>query len=223
MNLPIQAYVFDAYGTLFDVASPVRRHSQALGERATLLAETWRDKQLQYTWLRTLQERYADFEQVTAQALDFALERVGCDDRGLREQLLQAYATPQAYPEVAAALQALRGRGVRMAILSNGTERWLRSAVAANALEGCFDEILSVDSLGVFKPHPAVYRLAEQALQLPAGAISFQSSNGWDAYSAQAYGMRAVWCNRSGQPAERLPATPVHMVRSLDELLALRG
>ncbi len=221
MPSPIQAYVFDAYGTLFDVASPVRRHSQALGERAQLLADTWRDKQLQYTWLRTLQGRYANFEEVTAQALDFALERIGGADAGLRERLLEAYATPQAYAEVESTLRALRAQGARTAILSNGTERWLHAAVDASGLRDCFDHVLSVDGLRVFKPHPAVYGLAEQALDLPAAAISFQSSNGWDAFSAQAYGMRAVWCNRSGQPRERLPQTPTHTVSSLDQLLAL--
>lgn len=221
MTRTIQAYVFDAYGTLFDVAEPARRHSQALGERAAVLAQVWRDKQLQYTWLRSLQQRYADFEQVTADALDFAMARVGCGDRALRERLLEAYAAPAAYPEVAHTLRALRARGARTAILSNGTDRWLRSAVAANGLEQAFDQILSVDEVGVFKPHPAVYRLAEQRLQLPAAAISFQSSNGWDAFSAQAYGMRVVWCNRGGQPPEQLPQAPAHTISHLDQLLPI--
>lgn len=221
MTTTIDAYVFDAYGTLFDVASPVRRHSAAVGAQAGLLAEVWRDKQLQYTWLRSLQGHFADFEQVTADALDFALERVGSHAPELRQQLLLAYATPESYPEVGATLRALRRHGKRTAILCNGTEHWLRSAVAANGLDDCFDHILSVDVLRVFKPHPSVYRLAETALQLPAQAISFQSSNGWDAFSAQAYGMRAVWCNRGGHPAERLPAMPAHQIHTLDALLTI--
>ena len=221
MSQAIQAYVFDAYGTLFDVASPVREDGADLGADAPRLAELWRDKQLQYTWLRALQGRFADFEQVTADALDFALDALGRRDETLRERLLQAYAGPRTYPEVKATLQALRARGQRTAILSNGTTRWLASAVHANGLNGLFDAVLSVDTVRVFKPHPAVYRLAEDSLNLPAAAISFQSSNGWDAYSAAAYGMRVVWCNRTGQPAERLPQAPHFTIKRLDELLAL--
>lgn len=217
----MRAYVFDAYGTLFDVASPVRRHAQAVGADATALAEIWRDRQLQYTWLRSLQGRHADFEQVTAHALDHALERIGRHDPALRERLLAAYATPQAYDDVAPTLRVLRSRGARTAILSNGTLRWLHQALEASGLTDGFDHVLSVDAVGVFKPHPSVYRLAEQALQLPAAAISFQSSNGWDACSAQAFGMRAVWCNRAGLPPERLPESPAHTISSLAQLATL--
>ena len=221
MHHQIQAYVFDAYGTLFDVASPVQAHAEALGTNAAALADLWREKQLQYTWLRSLQGSFVDFEQVTADALDFALARLGCEELGLRRELLQAYAEPCAYPEVASILETLRSRGLRTAILSNGTEAWLTSAVKANRLEGFFDEILSVDTVQVYKPHPRVYRLAEDALELPAGSISFQSSNGWDAFSAAAYGMRAVWCNRSSQPTEVLPTQPDHTIATLDQLLEL--
>jgi 2-haloacid dehalogenase len=219
MSMLIQAYVFDAYGTLFDVASPVQRHAAALGANAQTLATVWRDRQLQYTWLRSLQGRYVDFEQVTADALDHALEHIGSADPDLRERLLQAYATPRCYDEVGTTLRALRGRGMRTAILSNGTARWLDAAIRANGLDDCFDAVLSVDALRVFKPHPSVYRSAETALGLPATAISFQSSNSWDACSAQAYGMRAVWCNRTGQTPERLSAPPARVVSRLDELL----
>lgn len=221
MHHQIQAYVFDAYGTLFDVASPVRAHGAALGADAAALADLWREKQLQYTWLRSLQGRFADFEQVTADALDFALARLGREQSGLRRELLQAYAEPRAYPEVASLLETLRSRGLRTAILSNGTGAWLTSAVRANRLEGLFDAVLSVDAVQVYKPHPRVYRLAEEALELPAEAISFQSSNGWDAFSAAAYGMRVVWCNRSHQPPEVLPTQPDHTIATLDQLLEL--
>ena len=221
MQQQIQAYVFDAYGTLFDVASPVQAHAEALGSNAAPLAGLWREKQLQYTWLRSLQGNFTDFEQVTADALDFALACIGCEDLDLRCELLQAYAEPCAYPEVAHLLEILRSRGLRTAILSNGTEAWLTSAVKANHLGGLFDAVLSVDAVQVYKPHPLVYRLAEDALGLPASGISFQSSNGWDAFSAAAYGMRVVWCNRGSQPPEVLPTQPNHTIATLDQLLEL--
>lgn len=218
---PIRAFVFDAYGTLFDVASPVAACAEALGEPAAALARLWRDKQLQYTWLRTLQGRYADFAQVTADALDFALDTLGIQDAALRQRLLDAYRTPSAYPDAPATLAALHGRGFRLAILSNGTPEWLDTAVRASGLGASLDAVLSADTVGVYKPHPEVYRQAERALGLPAAAIGFVSSNGWDAYSASAYGLQVVWCNRSGQAAERLPAAPSYQVSSLDALLDL--
>lgn len=221
MSDAIQAYVFDAYGTLFDVASPVQAHSAVLGDDAPVLSTLWRDKQLQYTWLRSLQGRFADFEHVTADALDYAMAHIGRDDAGLRAKLLEAYARPSAYPEVRHVLTTLRARGMRTAILSNGTRGWLDSAITANGLDGLLDAVLSVDAVQVFKPHPSVYRLAEQALELPAPAISFQSSNGWDAFSASAYGMRVVWCNRDQQPPECLPEPPQVTVATLNGLLEL--
>jgi 2-haloacid dehalogenase len=221
MTRPIQAYVFDAYGTLFDIASPVAAHSRALGTDADTLVSLWRDKQLQYTWLRSLQGHYADFAQVTADALDFSLASLGRRDLALRRQLLEAYERPTAYDDVRPTLEALRRRGQRTAVLSNGTPGWLASALRHNGLEGLFDAVLSVDTLQVYKPHPDVYALAAKELDLPAAAISFQSSNGWDANSAAAFGMRVVWCNRTGQPPEVLPAAPAHTVTSLAGLLEL--
>lgn len=217
----IEAFVFDAYGTLFDVASPVAACSASLGENASALARLWRDKQVQYTWLRTLQGRYADFTQVTADALDFALETLGISDTQLRLRLLDAYRTPQAYADVAPTLETLRQRGFRLAILSNGSPPWLAAAVHASGLDTSLDAVLSADTVGVYKPHPEVYRQAERALKLPAAAIGFVSSNGWDAYSASAYGLQVVWCNRSGQADERLPLPPSDRVTSLDALLNL--
>jgi 2-haloalkanoic acid dehalogenase type II len=155
---PIRAFVFDAYGTLFDVASPVAACAEALGEPAAALARLWRDKQLQYTWLRTLQGRYADFAQVTADALDFALDTLGIHDAALRQRLLDAYRTPSAYPDAPATLAALHGRGFRLAILSNGTPEWLDTAVRASGLGASLDAVLSADTVGVYKPHPEVYR-----------------------------------------------------------------
>jgi 2-haloacid dehalogenase len=214
----IRACVFDAYGTLFDVGSAAARCAEALGDHTSRLAALWRDKQLQYTWLRTLQHRHADFWQVTGEALDFALDALGLADRGLREPLMQLYLTLDAYPEVRATIEQLRGAGLATAILSNGAPAMLAAAVGHAGLAHLFDPVLSVEEVGVYKPHAKVYRLACDRLGLAAGEIAFVSSNGWDAWAASAFGMHAMWCNRSDQPRERLPGGPEYEIRSLAEL-----
>src|SRR4051794_9228244 len=189
----IRACVFDAYGTLFDVASAAARCSDVLGERAGPVAALWRDKQLQYSWLRGLQGRHADFWQVTGDALDYTLETFGVANPGLRARLMDLYLTLSAFPEVAATLQRLKDAGLTTAILSNGSPRMLAAAVDAAGIGALLDHVLSVEAVGVFKPHPSVYQLALDRLGVPAAAIAFQSSNGWDAYAASAFGMRVVW------------------------------
>jgi 2-haloacid dehalogenase len=219
----IRACVFDAYGTLFDVAAAAARCRDVLGERAQPLAQLWRDKQLQYSWLRGLQGRHADFWQVTGDALDYALETLAIDDRALRERLMALYLALDAFPEVPAVLARLKDAGMPTAILSNGSPRMLAAAVGAARLDGLLDAVLSVEDVGVFKPHPKVYQLAVDRLAVSAPAIAFMSSNGWDAHAASAFGMRVIWCNRYDQRAERLPGAPDRIVRSLDELPALLG
>ena len=219
----IRACVFDAYGTLFDFASAAARCPGVPDEQRAALSTLWRDKQLQYTWLRSLQGLHADFWQVTADALDFALESLGLADPGLREQLLRLYQTLQAFPEVAETLRQLRAAGFKTAILSNGTPSMLDAAIEASGLQGLFDKVLSVEAVRVFKTHPKVYQYALQELGLRAEQISFQSSNGWDAYAASAFGMRVVWCNRYGQRPERLPGAPDHVIGNLAQLPPLLG
>lgn len=219
----IQACVFDAYGTLFDVAAVARGADEALGEHARAIVELWRAKQLQYTWLRGLAGHHADFWQVTEDALGFALSSHGLDDAALREQLMACYLRIPAYPEVPDVLHRLRAAGMKLAILSNGTPTMLVAAVDHAGLSDCFDAVLSVEAVGVFKPHPSVYRLGEQALGHPAQAMCFVSSNGWDACSARAYGYRVMWCNRFGQPAERIPSEPDGMLSDLNGLSTVLG
>jgi 2-haloacid dehalogenase len=214
----VGACVFDAYGTLFDFAAAAQGCADALGAKTTALATLWRDKQLQYAWLLAAQGRHADFEEVTGGALDFALEALEIDGPGLRERLLALYLALEAFPEVPAALHRLRAAGLRLAILSNGTPKMLQAAVSGAKLEGLFEAVLSVEAVGVYKPHPKVYALALEKLALPARAIAFVSSNAWDAYAASAFGMQAVWCNRGGQPRERLPGAPDREVRTLEDL-----
>ncbi len=217
----VSACVFDAYGTLFDFASAANSCRELLGESTDKLTVLWRDKQLQYTWLRALQGRHADFWQVTADALDFALETLAIDRSGARERLMNLYLTLDVFPEVPDTLRRLKQAGLRTAILSNGSPKMLDAAVRAAGLEQLLDAVLSVEEVGVYKPHPKVYQLAVDRLGIPARAIAFQSSNAWDAYAASAFGMQVVWCNRYGQRRERLPGAPDRIVASLAELPAL--
>jgi 2-haloacid dehalogenase len=225
-NVPlagIEACVFDAYGTLFDFAAAARGCRDVLGADADKLSALWRDKQLQYTWLRSLSGRYTDFWQVTGDALDFSLETLGIERPGLRDRLMSLYLTLAPFPEVPDVLRRLKQNGMRTAILSNGSPKMLDAIVTGNDLASLIDAVLSVDAVGVYKTHPKVYQLAVDWLGVPASAISFQSSNAWDAYAASAFGMRVVWCNRYGQRRERLPGNPDREVTSLAELPALVG
>ena len=226
MSLPrltgIKACVFDAYGTLFDVNSAAAGAKDELGERWQPLADLWRAKQLQYTWLRGLMGRHADFWQVTGEALDYALASLKIDDAVLRGRLMQLYLSLRAYPEVALTLERLGRAGLRLAILSNGEPKMLDAAARHSGIDGLLHAILSVERVGVFKPHPSVYALAEQHFALPARAMCFVSSNGWDAYAAKAYGYRVAWCNRFGQAPEHIPAAPdveISTLAVLPELL----
>jgi 2-haloacid dehalogenase len=216
--ITVRACVFDAYGTLFDFASAVARCSDVLGDKAAAVTALWRDKQLQYTWLRSLQGRHTDFWQVTGDALDFALETLGISDPAVRERLMTLYRTLDCFPEVPDVLARLKCAGFATAILSNGAPSMLADAVAGAKLDGLIDHIVSVEEVGVFKPHPKVYQRAVDRLSVPANSIAFQSSNAWDAYAASAFGMRVVWCNRYGQRRERLPGAPDREIRTLAEL-----
>jgi 2-haloacid dehalogenase len=218
----IRACVFDAYGTLFDTASAARRWADALDtETIARLAPLWRDKQLQYTWLRTVEGRHVDFWQITGEALDFALDALGIADSALRRRLMQAYLALDAYPDAVTAVRSVHDAGIATAILSNGTPVMLAAILDRAGLAGLFDPVLSIEELGVFKPDRRVYQLACDRLGLAADAIAFVSSNGWDAWAASAFGMRVVWCNRQGLARERLPGAPDHETRSLAELPAL--
>ena len=214
----IKACVFDAYGTLFDFASAAARCQDVPDQKLSALTSLWREKQLQYTWLRSLQGDFADFWQVTGDALAFALDSLDIASPDLHGQLMDLYLTPAPFPEVASVLTQLRKAGFRTAILSNGSATMLDSAVRAAGLSQLFDAVLSVDAVEVFKPHPRVYAYGLEQLGLRADEVSFQSSNAWDAYGASDFGLRVVWCNRYGHRAERLPGAPDYQIRTLSEL-----
>ena len=219
----VEACVFDAYGTLFDFNSAAAKARDALGEQADALSGLWRDKQLQYTWLRALMRRHAPFWQVTGEALDYSLETLGIDDPALRERLMQLYLNLDAFAEVPEMLTTLKAAGIRTAILTNGSPEMIDAAVRNAGLETLLDAVLSVEDVGVYKPDPAVYQLAVDRLGVAAPNISFQSSNAWDAAGAASFGFRVVWCNRYGQRRERLPAGPDLEVTTLAGLPAILG
>lgn len=219
----IKACVFDAYGTLFDVHSAVGKHKSRLGPQADQVSMMWRTKQLEYTWLRSLMGRHADFWQVTGDALDYALDAHDISDAALREDLMQAYLTLSPYPEVREVLSALKQNGMRCAILSNGSPMMLDAAVTGAGLDDLLDASLSVEEVGIFKPDPRVYQLAVDRLGSPAGQISFQSSNAWDVVGAATFGMQVAWINRFGQRRERLTAEPKAELTTLAELPPLLG
>lgn len=219
----IRACVFDAYGTVFDYASAAARCSDVLGDKVAPLTALWREKQLQYTWLRSLQGRYVSFSQVTSDALEFSLAVFRLSDPALHERLMRLYNSLECFPEVPAMLARLKAAGLKTAILSNGSAAMLAAALTHGKIAHLVDAVLSVDEVGVYKPHPKIYQLAVDRLAVKPEAISFQSSNGWDAFAASAFGMRVIWCNRYDQPPERLPGRPEVVINSLTQLPALVG
>jgi 2-haloacid dehalogenase len=221
-KLPVKAVLFDAYGTLFDVHAPMARLADEIGPNAKAVSELWRAKHLQYLWLRSLMgpDAHTDFHSIVADGLDYALEQYGIGNQALREKLLKLYLTLDAYPDAASCLRSLRAKGLVTGILANGWPDMLQAAVASAGLTGLLDHVLSVESVGIYKPHPRAYRLGEERLQLPAKEIGFISANGWDSAGGAQYGFQVVHLNRNDLPAERLPAKPALVVKSLDEAAA---
>jgi 2-haloacid dehalogenase len=217
----INACVFDAYGTLFDVHSAVGKYIERLGDVSEQVSNIWRTKQLEYTWLRSLMKKHADFWQVTQDALDYALDVFNIKDKQLRNDLINAYLELDCYPEVPDTLQKLKDSGQQIAILSNGSPAMLEAVVKSSGLEELVQIILSVEMVGIFKPDPAVYQLAVNQLGVTAAEIVFMSSNAWDAVGATAFGLRVAWINRFAQRPERLPFQPDIEIKTLDQLPGL--
>ena len=217
----LSAYVFDAYGTLFDVHAAIGRHRAATGTEADRLSEIWRTKQLEYTWTLTLAGHYVDFWMLTERALDFALARTPSVDRAIRGKLLEAYLTLNAFPEARPALTDLKARGARLAILSNGSPRMLAAAVEAAGIGGLLETTLSADTVRCYKPRPEVYALATDALALGPSDVGFVSSNRWDVMGAVSFGFKAFWVNRLRQPDEYADFAPLREIPSLAALSTL--
>jgi len=218
--MPIKACVFDAYGTLFDVAAAAREAAAEPGREALAavwqkLATDWRLKQLQYTWLRAVSGDHTDFWEVTQNGLDWAMEASGLSDPELRERLLALYFELSAYSEVPAMLARLKEQGFATAILSNGEPKMLQGAVESAGLGDVLDAVLSVQDVGVFKPSPLVYQMVNDHFDISSDEVLFVSSNGWDAAHATGFGFTTAWVNRAGEPMDRLPWTPRHVLSDL--------
>jgi 2-haloacid dehalogenase len=223
----IRACIFDAYGTLFNIHAPVGRIAGELDGKGPALSDTWRLKQLQYTWLRALMGAHADFETVTGKALDFALaahgidEAHGFDATDLRRRLMDLYMTLDAYPDVPATLARLQDMGKTTGILSNGNPAMLEAAVSSAGLAGRLDHVLSVEEIGIYKPAPRVYALVCDRLGITASQVCFVSTNGWDAQAAAFFGFQTVWLNRFDMTEEKLPGRLSATISGLEELAPL--
>jgi len=219
--MPATAFVFDAYGTLFDVHAAIARHRNEIGPDADRLSELWRAKQLEYSWTLTLADRYLDFWSLTQQALDHAFARVPSADRRLRGKLLEAYRQLDAFADARATLKELKRRGHRTAILSNGSPDMLKAAVTAAGLGTDLDFVLSVDSIRKYKPRPEVYALVPAAMRVEPADVVFVSSNRWDVMGAASFGFRAAWINRANLPDEYADRPPAVVLKDLTALLTI--
>lgn len=221
MGVPVKAILFDVYGTLLDVHGVAATGERLFPGQGAALSALWRTRQIDYTRLRTLSGRYADFARVTADALDYALEALGlAADAAARQQLVAAYETLPAFADAGPALAGLKAGGVRLGVLSNGTPHMLSEGLGAVGLLGLFEQVLSVEAAQAYKTSPAAYRLGPAALGLPAAQIGFVSSNGWDIAGAGWFGFRTFWVNRRGEPPERLGIAPEATGASLADLAA---
>jgi 2-haloacid dehalogenase len=221
MHEPVRACVFDAYGTLLDIHSAVSRNSASVGDVAVAFSLLWRQRQLEYTWTRSLMNQYADFWEITREALEYALESFQLDDHAdLKESLMKSYLELTAYPDVADTLQKIKSLGMITAVLSNGTPQMLREALQANRLSTCFDACLSVDELKLYKPHPRVYNLACDRLGVHPQQVCFISANAWDLAGAASFGFKTIWINRDNLAGEYKFAALHSQQRSLSEVPA---
>lgn len=219
----IEACVFDAYGTLFDVHSAVGNLRDEVGPRHAELSMLWRTKQLEYTWLRSLMRAHCDFWQLTSDALKYAMDVTELRDDALHEKLMQAYLQLDAFPEVPGVLNLLKKAGLPTAILTNGSPMMIEAAVNSAGLNDVISHQLSIESVGIYKPDPRVYQLASDTLGIAPEKICFQSSNAWDAAGAAHFGFQVAWVNRYSQPVERLPGKPGVVISDLEGLLGVVG
>lgn len=215
----IQGIVFDLYGTLYDLGCVARACEREFPTRGEQLAAAWRRKQLEYTWLRTLMERFSDFDSVSEEALSFTCEEMGLElDAGTRRRLCDQYLKLQPYADMPASLRRLRDAGLPLAILSNAAQASLAQVIGNSGMKWGFDHVISVDKVRVFKPHRKVYLLAEQRMGMPRENLLFVSSNTWDAAAASAFGFPVCWINRQGRPFDQLGALPTVEVADLDSM-----
>ncbi len=214
----ITTCVFDAYGTLFDVNAACRELSKEVGDKWNELSSLWRLRQLEYTWLRNSMKEYEDFWKITSDALDYAMETLNIKDIKLRKELLSLYLKLEAYPEIKSVLENIKNIGLKTAILSNGNNKMLESAVSNAKIQNLMDEILSVDDCKVYKPSTEVYDLVESKMGVKKEEVLFFSSNAWDMHAASNYGFKAIWVNRFQGKLEKLPGKPYRIINSLEQI-----
>lgn len=214
-----RTYIFDAYGTLFDVHAAAARQRDAIGPAYERLSQTWRAKHLEYTWIHAQTGRPISFWTLTERALDYAIATVGGVPVGVRDALLAAYRRMDAFPEVPEVLAALKARGGRLGILTNGDPDMITDAVTAAKLDGVFDAVISVQEAGIFKPAAAVYRLVTDRFACLPADVTFVSMNRWDAAGAAVFGFETVWANRAGAPDEYPDMPAARIVRDLRALV----
>jgi len=220
--MPIKAFVFDAFGTLFNLTLPIDEIDALCNGKGKELLSIWRTKQLEYTWLRSLMDNYVNFDTITHEALTFAMRSVQVEEPKLYDLLMPIYRQPNCFKDVVPTLKALQTKGIQTAILSNGTPTMLQAGVEKTGLTDIIHPIISVDTIGIFKPSPKVYKYALAQMQLPIDSFYFVSSNPWDIAGAGQYGLQTVWLNRSQQAAEVLPPSPKYVIQSMEELLTLK-
>ena len=213
-----KACIFDAYGTLFDVNAACRELSLDVGDKWQDLASLWRLRQVEYTWLRNSMNEYVDFWEITANALDYAMEVLNLKNKKLRDELLELYLKLEAYPEVKEVLEKLRDKKYKTGILSNGSMQMLDSAVKNAKIENLLDAVISVEECKIYKPSSAVYDLVERKIDIPKDKVTFFSSNAWDMHAAANYGFKTIWVNRFDGTLERLPGKPSAIVKSLNNI-----
>ncbi|XDZ66403.1 haloacid dehalogenase type II [Alphaproteobacteria bacterium LSUCC0684] len=218
--------VFDVYGTLLDVDAAAREAAAEPGmssikENWAPLSAAWRQRQLSYSWLRSLMGEYVDFWQITTNALDVTLEELAISDQAVRERLLQLYTRLSAYDEVTAELTAMKNAGHQLGVLSNGSPSMLENALEGAGIAPLLDQVLSVDAIGIYKPDMRVYAMVTDAYGCAPGDVTFFSSNNWDVAGAGTFGFRTIWVNRAGRIWDDLPRSPDHVVASLEEAMEL--
>ncbi|MGH1352052.1 MAG: haloacid dehalogenase type II [Methyloligellaceae bacterium] len=214
----IKACIFDAYGTLFDTHAPVSRIAAELGENADDISQLWRNKQLQYTWLRSLMKSHVDFWQITGDALHYALKTYNIEPEPFHDRLMQLYLNLDAYPDARETLTNLKGLGLQTGILSNGSKSMLTAAIGSAGLGQILDHTLSVDEVNVYKPDPRVYQMVPDQLHIRPEQVCFISSNAWDVAGAAHFGFQVAHINRFSQPPEQLPGTPKVILTTLSDL-----
>ena len=216
----IEACVFDAYGTLFDVNSAAAKCKKKLGNRWESFANAWRTTQLEYTWLRSLMKKHKNFWEITEDSLDHTMETFKIK-QGMRNELLNLYKELSPYPEVKECLEGLKSKKIKMAILSNGTPDLLKGLVESNNIQNYFDDILSIETVGIYKPDSKVYDMPIKKYNCKPENICFMSSNTWDVSGGGVFGYNAVWVNRFDKVFDKLSYKPKFVIKNLKELLKI--